>query len=362
MKRAMLLIAMIVLLWTPAQAEDLFAEERYSGQASMRNALDGRAQALLSGIDPESNDIQKLFSLLHHTGQERQDAVKSSAVTLTRMAIVLILCGYAGSFAKTSRMTPIIVSMAGALGITAVVYGDLTGLMGICRQTTEEIQVFSKAMLPVMMTAMTISGAPSAGAVVCGAAVFALDLCISLITGLFIPAVSAYAAMMTVNAAVSNDMLTRLAAFVKWLITGSLKLLLTAFFTYITISGTASHGLDSSAVKAAKLALSGSVPVVGGILSGAADTVLSGAVLLKNALGMFGMLCLASICLIPFIRIGISYLLFRGGTALLSPICPPELHKLLDGIVDSIGMIFGMLGSCSAILFFELVYVVVMTA
>lgn len=244
--------------------------------------------------------------------------------------------------------------------MTAAVYQTLAGLTSLCRETTEQIQIFSKSMLPVMTTAIGLSGSPASAALVYSGTMFALDLCISLITGVYIPAVSAYVAILTVNTAIGNDMLKRLAACVKWLITGSLRLLLTLFFFYITISGSVSHGMDAGTVKAAKFALNSSVPLVGNILSGATDSVLAGAVVLKNSLGVFGMLCICAICLVPFLRIGVNYLAFKIGAAVLSPICPKLLSGLADGIADSIGMIFGMLGSCSAILFFELVYSVVM--
>ena len=118
-------------------------------------------------------------------------------------------------------------------------------------------------MLPVMTTAVGLSGSPASAALVYSGTMFALDLCISLITGVYIPAVSAYVAILAVNTAIGNDMLKRLAACVKWLITGSLKLLLTLFFFYITISGSVSHGMDAGTVKAAKFALNSSLPLVG---------------------------------------------------------------------------------------------------
>lgn len=361
MKHALAMVFCLLILWMPAEAEDLFSDQKAAGQASMWQGLDGEAQSLLNGISAEHDLAQELYAMLQRTQQEQHSAIRSAVATLIRVAVVLILCSCAGSFSKTSKISPIVLSMAGALGITAVVYENLTGMIGICSETAEQIQIFSKSMLPVMMTAVTLTGAPATAAVVYTGTMFALDLCIALITGVFIPAVSAYVAILTVNTAMGNNVLTRLAAFLKWLVTGSLKLLLTLFFFYITISGSVSHGLDSGTVKAAKFALSGSVPVVGSILSGATDAVLSGAVVLKNTLGIFGMLCIAAICLVPFIRVGISYLIFKAGTALLSPICPPGLNGLLDGITASIGLILGMLGSCSALLFFELVYSVVMT-
>lgn len=358
---AVLVCICVCAAQSPVYAADVFSEQQTQGQASMRQALDGESQALLDGLSDGSDLTQSLSQLMRKTRTQQHGAITEAVSALTGAAVVMLLCSCAESFSKTSRISPLILQLAGALGMTAAVYQTLAGLTSLCRETTEQIQIFSKSMLPVMTTAISLTGAPASAALVYSGTMFALDFCISLITGVYIPAVSAYVAIITVNTAVGNDMLTRLAACIKWLIVSSLKLLLTLFFFYITISGSVSHGMDAGTVKAAKFALSSSVPLVGSILSGAADSVLAGAVILKNSLGVFGMLCVCAICLVPFLRIGVNYLVFKIGTAVLSPICPKSLSGLADGIADSMGMILGMLGSCSAILFFELVYSVVMT-
>lgn len=358
---AVLVCLCLCVVQRPAYAADMFSDQQIQGQASMRRSLNGESQALLDGLSDGKDLTQTISQILRRTQTQQRGAVAEAVAALTGAAVVMILCSCAESFSKTSRISPLILQLAGALGMTAAVYQTLAGLTSLCRETTEQIQIFSKSMLPVMSTAISLTGAPASAALVYSGTMFALDFCISLITGVYIPAVSAYVAILTVNTAVGNDMLTRLAACIKWLIVSSLKLLLTLFFFYITISGSVSHGMDAGTVKAAKFALNSSVPLVGSILSGAADSVLAGAVILKNSLGVFGMLCICAICLVPFLRIGVNYLVFKIGAAVLSPICPKSLSGLADGIADSMGMILGMLGSCSAILFFELVYSVVMT-
>ena len=46
---------------------------------------------------------------------------------------------------------------------------------------------------------------------------------------------------------------------------------------YLTASGAIAGSADAAAVKAAKMTISRAIPVVGGILSDAAETVLAGA-------------------------------------------------------------------------------------
>ena len=135
-----------------------------------------------------------------------------------------------------------------------------------------------------------------------------------------------------------------------------MKLVLTIFIAYLTISGVIGGSADALAVKTAKFAVSGSVPVVGGIISDAAESMLAGAVLIRNTVGVVGMLCVAAICLVPFLKVGFNYLLFKAGGAVLSPVCGGPLSNLVAGLSDSMGLMLGMLGTCSAIIFFELVF------
>ncbi len=186
------------------------------------------------------------------------------------------------------------------------------------------------------------------------------DLVIRLIHTLMVPAACAYLAITAVDAATGNGMLRGLADGIKSLTSGALKLILTLFTAYLTIAGSVSGSVDRMALKTAKFAVSGAVPVVGGVISDATETVLSGASLLKNSIGVFGMLCVTAICLVPFLRAGASYLCYKAGAAVLSPLCSGSLRQLLEGVGTGFGLLLGMLSTCCLILYLELVYVVAM--
>lgn len=50
---------------------------------------------------------------------------------------------------------------------------------------------------------------------------------------------------------------------------------------------------------------------MGGIISDAAETVLAGAGMLKNTVGVFGMLAILAACAYPFLQLGVQYLLYK---------------------------------------------------
>ena len=96
------------------------------------------------------------------------------------------------------------------------------------------------------------------------------------------------------------------------------------------------------------------------MISDATETMLSGAALLRGSIGIFGMLCVAAICFVPFVRAGASYLCYKAGAAVLSPLCSDGMKRFLENVGTGFGLLLGMLSTCCMILFLELVYMVAM--
>ena len=76
----------------------------------------------------------------------------------------------------------------------------------------------------------------------------------------------------------------RLKSSTVWII----GVILTLFVTLVSVDGTLSSSVDAVTSKTAKAAVSSFIPVVGKILGDAVDTVLGSGVILKNAVGIIG--------------------------------------------------------------------------
>ena len=322
-------------------------------KSEILDSLPNNSAHIISQTDDIETCLQELLN-----GINTKSFITSSIRSLSKMLIVIMLGGICAGFQKNSDLP--VVTIATALAMTSVLFSDLQGILFLCTQTLEQISIFSNTMLPVMAGAITLSGAPITASATQSITMLSLSLIIDFISSVLVPAICAYIAIITVNAALSHDLLDNLGQFIKWITTGSLKLILTIFIAYLSISGAISGSVDAVALKTAKFAVSGSVPVVGGIISDATESMLAGMVTIKNSLGIIGLLGVVAICIIPFLQVGINYLVFKAGTAAFSPICSPPIRKLMTGIGDSLGLMLGMLGTCSAILFFELVFSILM--
>ena len=108
--------------------------------------------------------------------------------------------------------------------------------------------------------------------------------------------------------------------------------------------------MRSQNATAQAVAISGVVPVVGGIISEAAETVLAGAGVLKNTIGLAGTLAILAACAYPFLQLGVQYLLYKLTAFLSCTMGPPELCRLIGGLGGAFGLVLGMTGACALLL------------
>ena len=175
--------------------------------------------------------------------------------------------------------------------------------------------------------------------------VFFTSLLNNLFSGVFLGGIYFFLALSIANAAMGDSILQRMKELIKNLISWCLKTILTVFTTYMSITGTVSGSTDAAALKAVKVGISSFVPVVGGILSDASESVLIGAGILKNSAGIYGIFALLSLFLGPFIKIGVQYLLLKLASVVSSIWGSGSCTALIDDFSTALGMMLGITGS-----------------
>lgn len=282
--------------------------------------------------------------------------LQNSLQTGLKLLAVVLLCGLAESALLDRGGDGLkVVELAGALAVTTLTVSDMTTLIGLGRETIGRMDAFADLLLPTMAVLTAATGGVTGAAARQGVTVLFSDLLITAIDQLLVPLLYAYVAACCAHAALGNEGLQKLADLIKGTITFLLTTGVLIFVGYLTASGAIAGSADAAAVKAAKMTISRAVPVVGGILSDAAETVLAGAGILRGAVGVVGMLVVLAICLVPFLQLAIHYLTYKGAAALTGTVANSSISKLMDRIGGAFGLILGMTGSCALILLFSLV-------
>ena len=308
---------------------------------------------LEDGLDLEDG----LQSILDTGSGQVFGVVRKALRSGVLLLAVVLLCGLADGLNSGvgGGGGPDLISIVGAMAVAAIAVADANSLIGMGREALEHMETFSKLLLPAVTAATAASGAPSGAAARQLATMLFSDVLLTIITNLLLPLLYLYLAACIAHTAIGNEGLKRIAAAIKWVVTSVLCAVLILFVGYLSVSGAIAGTADAATVKAAKFTMSSLVPVVGGILSDAAETVLASAGILKSAIGVFGMLVVLGICIVPFLQLGIHYLTYKFTAVLSSTVSNGRVAGVIDQISGAFGLVLGMTGSCALLLLISMV-------
>jgi len=235
--------------------------------------------------------------------------------------------------------------LAGTAAIGLLLVGSSNSLISLGAETVNRISDYGKLLLPVMTSAMAAGGGTSASAALYLGTAFFDSLLSTAISVLLIPVIYVFLALAVANAALGEDILKQMKDFVKWLATWALKTVLYVFTGYMGITGVVSGSADAAALKAAKLTISGVVPVVGGILSDASEAVLVGADVVRNSVGVYGLLAILAIWIEPFLKIGVQYLALKLTGGICGIFGSKSTVQLVQDFTGALGLLLAMTGT-----------------
>lgn len=124
----------------------------------------------------------------------------------------------------------------------------------------------------------------------------------------------------------------------KWLIAA----IITVFTAISAVYGFSAPALDAVSAKAVKFAVGSMVPVVGTFLSDTFETVVSGTKLMKNAVGVSGIITLFVLCAVPIIKITVIQFMLKITASLAEPLTDARIGKMLWGVSEAVTSVFAI--------------------
>ena len=300
------------------------------------------------GRSPEDMSLDEgLGAILENATASLGGILRSAAVPAVTALTAALFCGMAETAFESSNRVMKVIPLAGALAIVAAAGSDIARLASEGYGAVRTLRDFSKGLLASLAAAGGIMGSPGGASARYVAAMLFSDALMTFIDRVMMPALYAYIAVVTAEAAIGGDTLSGLAKLLKNTVTTVLALILTAFTLYLSVSGLVAGGTDALTVKAAKTVISNAVPVVGGVLSDAGETVVASTRLVRNTAGIAGIITLISLVIPPFLHLGARYLLLKLAAAVSPLVSEGRLSKLIENLSGAFGILLGMLGACS---------------
>ena len=327
-RRVLIFVFLVILLALPVRAMDFSAPVPPEYAAEY---LPTEAESFHEGF----------WNVLTAAFQTVYPALYEGIRCCLRCICSLLLISLAGQFSSGGD----ILELAGVAAVSVILLEPSAELMEVGMEASRQIQSYGNLLLPVMAGALAAAGGTTAsGALYVGTAVFDSVLS-AAVTSVFLPMVGFYIALSIAYSAVGESLLGKLRDLCRWCMEWALKLTLYIFTGYMTITGAISGTTDAVAGKAAKIAISGAVPVVGGILSEAADAVVLSASVLGGGAGVWGILTVMAIFCAPAVAIGVRYLLLKVTAAVSSTLGAGRSAGLIGDFSAALGLLLALVST-----------------
>ena len=306
------------------------------------------SEIINSAITGKINNNKILNKILKIFGKEIVSSLKTIIAVLIVVLIHSIIKAVAENL-ETSNISKIIYYVQYILIVT-IIMSNFTDLISLITNTIQNLVGFMNTLVPLLITLMIYTGNIATSSLLEPIILFIIGFISNIIVSLILPGVSIITALIIVSKLSDKVQINKLAKFLKSSIVWFLGIVLTIFVGVISIEGTLASSVDGITAKTAKAAVSSLIPVVGKILGDSVDSVLGCSLVLKNALGVVGVIVIIGICAVPIIKLSILTIIYNISSAIIEPLADEKIVKLLEEFSDVFKVLLGILCSVSVLL------------
>lgn len=197
---------------------------------------------------------------------------------------------------------------------------------------------FMKALVPAYYMSVAFCSGSMSSFAFYKVALVLITLVDFIIIKAVIPLVNFYLIIVLANNLSKEDMLSKLAGLLETIIKWTLRSLLAAVIGFQAIQGLIVPVADQ-VKRSVVFRASSALPGVGNTIGSVAETVIGSGVLLKNAIGVAGLVVIIIICSIPIIQLVLVTLIYKFSSAALQPISDKRIIECISASAKSAQML-----------------------
>lgn len=327
--------------------------KKYGGEFFENTDISEILNSAISGkID--NNQIYKKILKIFRT------EIKGSITTLISILIIAVIHSILKAISDNLENDNIskIIYYAQYVLIVTIIMSNFTEIIKMIKDTTSNLVGFMNSLIPILITLMTYTGSIVTGGLIQPIILFMINFLANIIQNVLIPIVLITAALAIISKISEKVQITKITKFFKSSITWFLGIALTIFVGVVSLEGTLSSSIDGITAKTAKAAVSTIIPVVGKVLGDVVDSVLGCGVILKNAVGIVGIIVVIGICIAPVIKLGTLTIIYNLAAGIIEPLADGKIVKLLEEMGGIFKLLFAILCTLSVMLIIGVTLVV----
>ncbi|HHX75186.1 MAG TPA: stage III sporulation protein AE [Firmicutes bacterium] len=219
------------------------------------------------------------------------------------------------------------------------------------RETVDKMADLILAVIPLLLALLAALGSLASAAIFRPLIVFAVNFFASLTRDVVFPLIYLTTILSIVNYFSPRVTVSKLADLLKNVAVWGMGLSMTIFVGLMTIHGVASSVGDAVTIRTAKFAAGAFLPVVGGLLSDAVETVAGATLILKNTVHVAGVFILFFLVIFPLIKILALVFIYKLAAAIIQPLGNTSLCDSLNTMGNCLALVFAAVAVVSVIFY-----------
>ena len=269
-------------------------------------------------------------------------ALTGSVWRLARLTVPAVLCGVLArmraSFFRQAMGSA--VNAACFLLLAGCMAQDLGSHIRLAQEAVTRMADLMQALFPLLLTLLAAVGGTAGTAFFQPAVVAACGTMTGLVRSVTLPLAMAASVTAILNHLSGKLRVGRLAALLKSGAAWTLGVSFTVFLSVTTLQSLGTAAADGISLRTAKYAVDNFVPVVGGMFADTMDTLVGASLLIKNALGLTGLMILLMAASGPMLQTLAAVILYRACAALLEPVADARVSGCIQDFSDMLMLFF----------------------
>ena len=347
--KGLLLAACLLLACVPAQAQEVtvYTVAEDLPLDSWQRAVDSLAgegrvdvrELLYRMLQRE--EILSADEALRLLLEALRQAVLDRRGLMLRLLAPALLCGLLARLREAFAASSVaeVCHWVCYLWVATAIVRECVALATLSRQAVDGMATGMQALFPLLLTLLAAVGGTSSAAFFQPAVVAASGAMTAICRSVSYSLALAYTVLVVLDNISENYSLARLAGLVKTVSNWTLGVSFTVFIGVMTVQGFGAAAYDGVTIRTAKYAIDNFVPIVGGMFADTVDTLVGCSLLVKNALGVSGMLLLVLWLAAPLLRLLATVFALRLCAAVLEPVADGRMVRCMGDASGALVML-----------------------
>ncbi len=229
----------------------------------------------------------------------------------------------------------------------------------LTNETVGTMNHFLMALIPLIFSMTAATGGAASVAFFHPLVIFLVNVSGWLVSIFVLPLLFMSALLAIVSTLSDHYKLTKLSRLMKNVALFTLASFFAVFLGVMSVQGAATSISDGLLVKSARFFTANFLPVIGRMFTEAADTMIGASVLLKNTIGIAGLLILFCITAFPLLKVLSFAFIYNLAAAVLQPLGKSPVVDCLVIMAKSMSYLFAALALVSLMFFLALTMIII---